>query len=71
MVKAGNGNIFVGFTPAISSKAAKTMRDVIRSWRLHLRSDKSLEDFPGCSTLSCVDGLTTMVVIRDPNFTRL
>jgi group II intron reverse transcriptase/maturase len=45
VVKAGNGNIFVGFTPAISSKAAKAMRDVIRSWRLHLRSDKSLEDF--------------------------
>lgn len=39
-----SGDIFVGFTPAISSKAAKAIRDETRSWRLHLRSDKSLGD---------------------------
>jgi RNA-directed DNA polymerase len=44
VVTSGNGNIFLGFTPAISNKAAKAMRDVIRSWRIHLRSDKSLEE---------------------------
>jgi RNA-directed DNA polymerase len=44
LVKADNGNIFVGFTPAISNKAAKSMRDEIRSWQSHLRTDKSLED---------------------------
>ena len=43
-VKAGNGNIFVGFNPAISNKAARGIRDEIRSWRLHLRSDKSLDE---------------------------
>jgi RNA-directed DNA polymerase len=38
------GNLFVGFAPAVSNKAAKKMRDIIRSWRIHLRSDKSLEE---------------------------
>ena len=44
IVKARNGNIFVGFTPAISNKAAKAMRDEIRRWRVHVRSDRSLAD---------------------------
>ncbi len=44
IVKARNGNIFVGFTPAMSNKAAKAMRDEIRRWKLHLRSDRSLEE---------------------------
>lgn len=44
IVKARNGNIFVGFTPAISNKAAKAMRDEICRWKLHLRSDRSLEE---------------------------
>lgn len=35
---------FVNFTPAISAKAAKKMRRTIRSWRIHLMSDKSIED---------------------------
>jgi RNA-directed DNA polymerase len=38
------GKYFVNFTPAVSSKASKAMRQKTRSWRLHLRSDKSLED---------------------------
>lgn len=37
--------VFVGFTPAISNKAAKAIRDEIRRWRLHLRTPQSLEDF--------------------------
>ena len=44
IVRSHNGNIFVGFTPAISKKAAKVMRDEIRRWKLHLRSDMSLEE---------------------------
>lgn len=39
------GEAFVGFSPAVSNKATKAIRDTIRSWRLHRRSDKSLEDF--------------------------
>ena len=35
---------FIGFIPAVSDKAAKTMRRTMRSWRLHLRSDKALYD---------------------------
>jgi RNA-directed DNA polymerase len=45
VVKGVYSDFFVGFNPAISNKAAKAMRDKIRSWHLHLRSDKSLEDF--------------------------
>jgi RNA-directed DNA polymerase len=44
-VKVRNGDIFVGFNPAVSDKAAMAIRNEIRSWRLHLRSDRSLEDF--------------------------
>lgn len=43
-VKGHWGKCFYGFNPAISNKAAKAIRDEIRSWRLHLRSNKSLED---------------------------
>ena len=35
---------FVGFSPAVSDKAAKSMRRIIRGWRIHRMSDKSLED---------------------------
>ena len=45
--KSRRGNYFYGFNPAISNKAAKAIRDVIRSWRLHLRSDMSIEDISG------------------------
>ena len=38
------GKHFVNFSPAISDDAAKKIRETIRSWRMHLRSDKSLSD---------------------------
>jgi len=38
------GKYFVSFLPAVSNEAAKAMRKKIRSWNLHLRSDKSIED---------------------------
>lgn len=38
------GKFFINFSPAVSKNAKKKMSDTIRSWRLHLRSDKSLED---------------------------
>lgn len=38
------GKPFINFSPAISRKAAKAIRQEVRSWRLHLRSDKALED---------------------------
>ena len=38
------GKFFVNFSPAISNKAAKAIRQEIRSWNLHRRSDKSLDD---------------------------
>ena len=38
------GKYFINFSPAISNKAAKAIRQRARSWRWHLRSDKTLED---------------------------
>lgn len=43
--KSRNGNVFLNFSPAISNKAGKTMREKVRQWNMHRRSDKSLEDF--------------------------
>jgi RNA-directed DNA polymerase len=38
------GKHFVNFSPAISDNAIKAIKKTIRSWRIHLRPDKSLED---------------------------
>jgi group II intron reverse transcriptase/maturase len=38
------GKYFVSFSPGVSNEAAKRMRQTTRSWRLHQRSDKSLDD---------------------------
>lgn len=38
------GKFFINFTPAVSNRATTVMRRTMRRWRLHLRSDKSLED---------------------------
>jgi len=38
------GKFFINFTPAVSSKAATTMRQDMRRWRLPLRSDKAIDD---------------------------
>ncbi|MEA4884113.1 MAG: group II intron reverse transcriptase/maturase [Clostridia bacterium] len=38
------GKLFINFTPAVSNKAKKAMRQAIHSWRMHLKPDKTLED---------------------------
>ena len=38
------GKYFINFSPAMSAKAGKAIRQEVRRWRLHLRSDKSLLD---------------------------
>ena len=43
-VKGTAGKIFLGFVPAISPKAAKSIRRTMRGWSLHRRSDLSLND---------------------------
>jgi RNA-directed DNA polymerase len=45
LAKSTEGNYFVNFSPGVSNRATKKMRKVIRSWRLHRRSDQSLHDF--------------------------
>lgn len=42
--KNRKGKFFINFSPAVSSKAAKAIRDKIRSWNLPRRSDKAIED---------------------------
>jgi RNA-directed DNA polymerase len=41
--RASNGKLFLGFNPAVSDKAAKGLRKTMRAWRLHRKSDLSLE----------------------------
>jgi RNA-directed DNA polymerase len=43
--KSRKGQYFVNFSPAVSNKATKAIRQEIRTWNLHRRTDKSLEDF--------------------------
>lgn len=38
------GKHFINFSPAMSAKAGKAIRQEVRRWKLHLRSDKSLLD---------------------------
>lgn len=38
------GKYFVSFLPGVSPASAKSFRDEVRSWRLQVRSDKSLTD---------------------------
>lgn len=38
------GKHFVNFSPAVSAKAAKAIRQEVRDWKLQLRSDKALHD---------------------------
>lgn len=42
------GKFFINFTPAVSNKAKKAMRQAVHNWRMHLKPDKTLED------LSCM-----------------
>ena len=38
------GKFFINFSPAVSNKAAKAIRDTFRSWQLPQRSDKAIDD---------------------------
>ena len=38
------GKFFINFSPAVSNKATKAIRQEVRCWKLHLRSDKALDD---------------------------
>ena len=42
--KNRKGKFFINFSPTVSAKAVKAIREEIRSWDLHLRSDKRIED---------------------------
>jgi group II intron reverse transcriptase/maturase len=43
LTRSRDGRFFVGFNPAISSKAATSIRQAMRDWRFHRRSDLSIE----------------------------
>ena len=38
------GKFFINFSPGVSNRAVKKMRQHLRKWKLQLRSDKCLED---------------------------
>ncbi len=42
--KSRTGKVFLNFSPAISTQAAKAIRNTIRSWKLPTCSDKAIED---------------------------
>ncbi len=42
--KARWGNLFLNFSPAISTKAAKSIRKTIRSWKIHRWTQLSIEE---------------------------
>jgi RNA-directed DNA polymerase len=42
--KNRQGQFFMSFSPAISRKAEKTVKDEIRSWKLHTRTGSELEE---------------------------
>jgi len=42
--KNRRGKYFINFTPAVSNEAKTKMRRQMRKWKLHLRTDKDLED---------------------------
>jgi RNA-directed DNA polymerase len=44
LLKSSRGDLFVGFSPAISDTAVRAISQTIRRWRIHNRSDASLED---------------------------
>ncbi len=53
------GSHFVAFFPSVSHKAAKSIRSLIRSWRLHcLSATKVFWIYPACSISLSVVGLT-------------
>jgi RNA-directed DNA polymerase len=41
---SAEGNLFVGFSPAVSAHALKKMSDQVRRWRLHLRTGLTLDE---------------------------
>ena len=41
------GGMGVSFSPAVSTKALTAIRQTVRSWSIHRRSDKSLNDLAG------------------------
>lgn len=42
--KNHKGKFFISFLPAISDKAVRNIREEMRRWKIHLRSDKKIDD---------------------------
>lgn len=55
LLKSFTGQYFVGFNPAISTKAAKRIRLTMRRWKIQLRNDLSLEEI-SCSFSPIIRG---------------
>ena len=44
VVSKRSGGLGVSFSPAVSTKALTAIRQTVRSWSMHRRSDKALDD---------------------------
>ena len=64
------GKCFVNFSPAIRLKAAKEIRRVIRSWKIHRMSDKSIEDLSRIFNPVIRGWIIIMVTTTGVHFTR-
>ncbi len=45
------GGLFMNFLPAISDKATKRVREEVRKWNIHRRTDMSLEELAAVNNL--------------------
>lgn len=44
MAMARWGNLFLNFSPAVSAKAARSIRQTVRSWKIHRWTQRSIEE---------------------------
>jgi len=64
------GRFFLNFSPAVSNKAAKAIRDTFRSWKLTQHSDKAIDDLSRMSIQLSGAGYNTTDDIITRRFTR-
>ena len=62
--KNRSGRLFVSFLPAMSRAAMKSIRQIIRGWRLHRKSESSLKSLAKLMTPSVRGSPRVRVVVR-------
>jgi hypothetical protein len=57
--KSRHGNLFLNFSPAVSTKAAKSIGSTIRSWKIHPWTQLSIEKIAESFNSAFAAGSTT------------